>query len=322
MQLGEWRKAAPNRDCMSTAVMNVLKPVLSDLGAADDPDCWVEWGEDPQFRYLVLVPTRAGLISTTIRINTGTEGPRVMGKLVRWTRLQLTELGVESAGGHRIVAVQVEGQVLKGTDAAADLICEFVRGLIASVDGRDLQVSWDGAPVQGQPAARQKPVASRGAASKTPAKTPAKAPAKRAGTGTAKLGTKPDGKATAALNGGEAAPDTKAPGTPRAAAKASPRASGTATRPAAPAAADPAAKRAARKPNLTTALILAPGPGATRPVRDLPPVEPARIAPHPIFAPVATPPGRSSDTDANDRDGTDDENRDDREARRPKPWKP
>jgi hypothetical protein len=318
MQLGEWRKTAPNRECMSTAVMNVLKPVLSDLGAADDPECWVEWGEDPQFRYLVLVPTRAGLISTTVRINTGTEGPRATGKLVRWTRLQLTELSLESAGGHRIVAVQVEGQVLKGADAAADLICEFVRGLIASVDGRDLQVSWDGAPVQGQPAARQKPVALRGAASKTPAK----APAKRAGTGTARLGTKPGGKATAAPKGGEAAPATKAPGTPRAAAKAFPRASGTAARPAAPAAAGPAAKRAARKPNLTTALILAPGPGATRPVRDLPPVEPARIAPHPIFAPVATPPGRSSDTDASDRGGTDDENRDDREARRPKTWTP
>ena len=38
MQLGEWRKTAPNRESMSNAVLSVLRPVLSDLGADADPD--------------------------------------------------------------------------------------------------------------------------------------------------------------------------------------------------------------------------------------------------------------------------------------------
>jgi hypothetical protein len=79
---------------MSNAVLSVLRPVLSDLGADADPECWVQWGEDPEIRYQVMVPTRAGLISTAVRVNTGTEGPRATGKLIRWARLQLSELSV------------------------------------------------------------------------------------------------------------------------------------------------------------------------------------------------------------------------------------
>ncbi len=142
MLLSEWRKTAPNRECMSSKVLAVLKPVLADLGAAADPACWVLWGEDPEFRYSVMAPTQAGLITVAVRVSgAGSEGPRATGKLVRWGKLQVSELGLEAADGHRIVAVQVEGQVLKGVDDEADRICEFLLGLLAGIDGRAYQVT-------------------------------------------------------------------------------------------------------------------------------------------------------------------------------------
>jgi hypothetical protein len=145
MLLSEWRKTAPNRESMSNKVFAALKPVLADLGADGDPSSWVLWGDDPEFRYSVLVPTPAGLIVAAVRLGGGPEGIRVTGKLVRWGKLAVGELSVESAGGHRIVATQVEGLVLKGTDEEADQICGFVRGLLAGIDGR--AESQVGAPV-------------------------------------------------------------------------------------------------------------------------------------------------------------------------------
>jgi hypothetical protein len=64
---------------------------------------------------------------------------------------------------------------------------------------------------------------------------------------------------------------------------------------------------------------LGPGP-AVRPVKEPSPGESTRIAPHPIFAPVSTPPGQSSD--AEPEDWGDAEDRADREPRRPKTWTP
>jgi hypothetical protein len=141
MLLSEWRKTAPNRECMSNKVLDVLKPVLADLGADGDPGCWVIWGEDPEFRYSIMAPTPAGLATIAVRLSGAGEGPRATGKLVRWAKLQVSELSVEASGGIRIVAVQVEGQVLKGMDEEAGKICEFVRGLLAGIDGRAWQAS-------------------------------------------------------------------------------------------------------------------------------------------------------------------------------------
>lgn len=302
MQLGEWRKKAPNRECMSNAVFNVLKPVLTDLGASEDPDCWVQWGEDPEIRYLVMVPTRAGLISTAVRVNTGPDGPRATGKLIRWARLQMSELSVESAAGHRVVAVQVEGQVLKGTDGDADRICEFVRGLIAAADGRDWQFSWDGAPSQPQPRTSRRSASSKGAAAKPGAKpTTETAPSRSA----AKSSPAPT---SASAKGSASAPK---PATRKPAAKPANRAT-----------AGSAAKPTPRKRASTTALP-ALGPGAPiHQVLEPEPLELTRIAPHPIFAPVSTPPARGSEGESEDWGDADSDDRTDLETRRPKTWTP
>jgi len=136
MRLSEWRKAAPKDGVLDDGVMAVVVPVLVDLGAEPDPECWIAWGEDPEVRYSLLAPTLAGLITLAIRFTTQEEGPRVIAKLVRWSKVTVSELGVESGAGHRIVAVQVESIVLKGMDEEADRICEFVLMLIAGVDNR------------------------------------------------------------------------------------------------------------------------------------------------------------------------------------------
>lgn len=139
MRLSEWRKAAPTEGAMNDRVLAVVGPVLADLGAERDPECWVAWGEDPDLRYSLLAPTLAGLITVAIRFTSPEDGPRVIAKLVRWSKVSVSELGLDSGGGHRMVAVQVENLVLKGMDEEADRICKFVRILIAGVDDR-LQV--------------------------------------------------------------------------------------------------------------------------------------------------------------------------------------
>ena len=286
MRLGEWRKVAPGRDCMSNAVLAVLKPVLIDLGADADPECWVLWGEDPDVRYVVMVPTRAGLISTAVRVNTPGDDPRATGKLIRWARLQLSELSVEAAAGYRLVAVQVEGQVLKGVDVEADRISEFVRGLIAAVDGRDWQFPWD-ASASGRELAAPR----RAAAPKAAAKT-SRVAAKPA----AKPATKPAAKP---------GPAAGKPGPAKSAAK--------------PAAARPGPL----KPAIPSGLIPVPVPAApTRPGPQGSRPELPRIAPHPIFAPVATPPARPRDEEPTDSGDADALDRKDRKTKRPKTWAP
>ncbi|MEX1173182.1 MAG: hypothetical protein WEG56_11300 [Chloroflexota bacterium] len=136
MRLSDWRGTTPHKDSLTPKVLAVIEPVLSSLGAEPDPDCWIAWGDDPEIRYLVLAPTDIGLIELHVRVNVPQEGPRAAGKLVRWNRVQVGELAVEMAGGHRIVSFQVEGQVLRGTDGEADAIATFAISLFAAIDGR------------------------------------------------------------------------------------------------------------------------------------------------------------------------------------------
>lgn len=136
MRLSEWRASAPTKDAASPKVMAVLEPVLENLGAGRDPECWVAWGDDPGVRWMLLAPTPAGLVECAVRVNVPGEGPRVAAKLVRWPRVQVGDLAVEAQAGHRFVSLQVEGLVLKGVDAEADRVVGFVRRLLDAIDGR------------------------------------------------------------------------------------------------------------------------------------------------------------------------------------------
>lgn len=141
MRLSEWRRAAPHRDSMAAKVVGVLESVLATMGASPDPECWVAWGDDPSVRYTVLTPTAAGLLVVHARVNVPGEGPRAAAKLVRWPRVQFGELAVETQGGRRLLAFQVEGQILRGTDAEADRIAAFALLLLAAADGRPIETA-------------------------------------------------------------------------------------------------------------------------------------------------------------------------------------
>lgn len=138
MRLSDWRGRTPSRDSMTSRVVAVIEPVLATMGAELDPECWVAWGDDPALRYLILVPTAAGLLDVHVRVNVPMEGPRVSAKLVRWSRVQVGELAVDMASGHRLISFQVENQVLKGSDADAETIAAFALGLFDAIDGRSV----------------------------------------------------------------------------------------------------------------------------------------------------------------------------------------
>lgn len=212
MRLSEWRKKAPTKESMSSRVLAVLKPVMVDMGADADAECWVAWGDDPGYRYSILAPTLAGLVSVAVRLSGPDEGPRVTARLIRWPKVAVTELGIEASGGQRIVAVQVDALVLKGVDDEADRICEFVRGLIASIDDRN--------PAPIRIAVRQGMAALAGV---VPAVGPAVAPAEAGVVPPPRVKASPaiaeahSGKPVEPKPSGAAAP--KAPGAPGASAR-------------------------------------------------------------------------------------------------------
>jgi hypothetical protein len=138
MRLSGWRARAPSKDSMAPKVLTVVEGALSALGAERDPECWIAWGDDPAARYLVLAPTPPGLIQINVRVNAPVEGPRAGGKIIRWSRVQLGELGVELVGGHRLVTFQIDQIVLNGSDDVADDISAFAQVLMAAVDGRSI----------------------------------------------------------------------------------------------------------------------------------------------------------------------------------------
>src|SRR5436190_10514559 len=138
MRLSAWRAAAPAKESMTPKVMAALEPILGTLGADADPECWILWGDDPRARYVVLAPIPAGLVVCGVRVNVPQEGPRVSGKLVRWGKVQLSDLAVEGERGHRLISFQIEQNVLRGIDEEADQIAEFVALIYAALDGRAL----------------------------------------------------------------------------------------------------------------------------------------------------------------------------------------
>jgi hypothetical protein len=136
MRLSEWRKAAPTKEAVAAKVTTIVDPVIASFDVGPDPDCWVAWGEEPARRFTILIPTGAGLVACYVRVNVPGEGPRAAAKLLRWSRVQLGELAIETQGVHRLLSFQVEQLVLRGADREADRIARFALDLFAAVDGR------------------------------------------------------------------------------------------------------------------------------------------------------------------------------------------
>jgi hypothetical protein len=176
MRLSDWRARAPYKESVAPKVQTAVDSALAALGADPDPECWVLWGDEPASRYLIFIPTPSGLVQVNVRVAVPGEGPRASGKIVRWNRVQLGELGVEIRAGHRLVTFQIETQPLNGADATADAIAVFAQALFAAVDGRAI-------PAPGRakkPAAGKRPAAgARRAGAGTRTAAEATAPATR-----------------------------------------------------------------------------------------------------------------------------------------------
>jgi hypothetical protein len=136
MRLSEWRAAAPTKDAGGPKLAALVDPVLAGLGIESDPECWIVWGEDPGTRHTILVPTDAGLVTCFVRVLVPAEAPRATAKLIRWNRVELGELSMETSAGHRLLSFQVEGHVLQGADDVADRIAAFALDVFAAIDGR------------------------------------------------------------------------------------------------------------------------------------------------------------------------------------------
>ena len=136
MRLSEWRARAPTKDAGSPKLAALVDPVLAALGVDPDPPCWVVWGDDPGTRHTILVPTDSGLVTCFVRVLVPAEAPRATAKLIRWNRVELGELSMETSAGHRLLSFQVEGHVLQGADDVADQIAAFALNMFAAIDGR------------------------------------------------------------------------------------------------------------------------------------------------------------------------------------------
>ena len=136
MRLSHWRASAPSKDAAGPKVVAVVDPLLAALGAEQDPHSWVVWGEEPGIKHTILVPTDAGLVSCYVRVNVSGEGPRASAKLVRWNRVQIGELAMETSGSHRLLSCQIEGHVIQAADEAADRVAAFALEIFAAMDGR------------------------------------------------------------------------------------------------------------------------------------------------------------------------------------------
>ena len=197
MRLSQWRASAPAKEAAAPKVAAAVDPVLAALGAEADPHCWVAWGEEPAVRHTIFVPTDPGLIASFVRVNVPGEGPRATTKLIRWNRVSIGELGVETQAGHRLLSFQLENQVLRGVDAEADQVAAFALRVIAAIDGRPLP-----------PVEADRPARARGRASATgrTAARAASATAKAGGAGRPSAGRGTTGRAAPAARG-KAAPD-------------------------------------------------------------------------------------------------------------------
>ncbi len=136
MRLIDWRADAPGPRSLGPDVVAVVQPVLQALCDDSDPDVWIDWGDDPGARYVVLALATAGLVSCDVRVDVAADAPRASARLVRWARVETGELAMENQGGRRLVSFQVEGHALRGADDIAARLASFALALFAAMDAR------------------------------------------------------------------------------------------------------------------------------------------------------------------------------------------
>jgi hypothetical protein len=173
MRLSEWRPLSPHRESLSAKVVAVLEPVLATIGAEADPHVWISWGADPGIRYALFALTPGGLAVCTVRVNPAGDGPRIGVKLVRWSRVQVGDVDLETQQAHRLLTVQLEGHVLRGVDADAERIARFVQAVLAGVDGRAI-------PSLDEPRRRRQSPSAKPTGARAGSKKPASRPGARA----------------------------------------------------------------------------------------------------------------------------------------------
>ena len=121
MRLSDYLAAPRDDAAVDPRVLAVVTPALVALGAGQDPEGWLAWGDDPAIRWLFLTPTPAGLVTCSVRVNVTGEGPRASAKVTRWPRVQVGELSVDSAaGGLQVASFQIENLVLRGSGDEAE----------------------------------------------------------------------------------------------------------------------------------------------------------------------------------------------------------
>ena len=79
MRLSDYIAAPRDDAAVAQRVLAVVTPALVALGAGEDPEGWLAWGDDPAIRWLFLTPTPAGLVTCSVRVNVtgrGTAGER------------------------------------------------------------------------------------------------------------------------------------------------------------------------------------------------------------------------------------------------------
>ena len=135
MRLSDYIAAPRDEAAVAPRVLAVVTPALMALGADQDPEGWLAWGDDPANRWLFLTPTPAGLVTCSVRVNVTGEGPRASAKVTRWPRVQVGELSVDSAaGGLQVASFQVENLVLRGSGDEARAITSFAIAVFRSID--------------------------------------------------------------------------------------------------------------------------------------------------------------------------------------------
>ena len=137
MRLSEFVAASRAPEAVAPKVLATLTPMLVALGAGEDPQGWLVWGDEMSSRWTYLAPSPAGLVTCHVRVNVSGEGPRTSAKVSRWSRVQVGELSMESTpGGHRVASFQLDSLVLRGGDADADAVAAFAMTVLAAMDGR------------------------------------------------------------------------------------------------------------------------------------------------------------------------------------------